>query len=81
MTRGVAELHPAAVWDCDECGVENYVRQIKHDMSGDDREWVKEKFGFTEFELQEKEFYQMPLVITCRQCGTQFDSVDIEDAE
>lgn len=29
----IVELHPAYVWDCDECGVENFERAIEGDLN------------------------------------------------
>ena len=26
--RGIAELHPAYLWDCDSCGEENFCRRM-----------------------------------------------------
>ena len=76
------ELHQAFVWDCDECGAENFCRCVTAELPDEDREAAYRQF-------MELEPYQplpdawrdftlttAPNSVTCRESGTAFETVD-----
>lgn len=77
MSERVAELIPAYVWTCDECGRDNFGRMTRLEpesidldnmpdhLDGDDiREWIAEG--------GEGEFLISPTSVTCQHCGVTF---------
>ncbi len=66
------ELHPAFVWDCDECGRQNFERAIIPPFqSKEDEQRARAILNIT----PEEGFPVMaPYVVTCRGCSTQFDT-------
>jgi len=73
MDRKV-ELHPAFVWDCDECGRENFVRAVVAEMSEEEEAEAKEYFGYEPWE--DGEFLRSPKTVQCEFCGAEFDTLD-----
>lgn len=82
--RTEVELHPAAMFDCPECGRENFTRMIRPAM---DREEVitdlmeKYEIDREEAEAQEGEFLMAPESVTCAFCNLAFPSKDDLDHE
>lgn len=66
------ELRPAFMWDCEECGRENFTRAIVPEMSVEDLAELKEDHGIEENETGE--FLMMPKRVTCPDCGNEFRS-------
>jgi len=66
------ELHPAFVWDCDECGRQNFERAIIPPFqSKADEERAREMLDIT----SEEGFPVIaPFNVSCRRCGTQFET-------
>jgi DNA-directed RNA polymerase subunit RPC12/RpoP len=74
-TQSQVELIPAYVWDCPECGRENFQRGIIAPITEEDRE---------EMVLEENavgHWTTIPNVVTCKHCGSAFDTVSYGDDE
>jgi uncharacterized Zn finger protein len=55
----VVDVHPAWVFDCPECGVENFARSVVTELSESDGD--------------EGEYYQTaPDLVECYECGTEY---------
>jgi hypothetical protein len=67
-----AMLHPAFVWDCDECGTENFVRTVRADLSAEELAEMKEDYDVEPWE--EGEFLTAPKHVSCKQCGHEFET-------
>lgn len=72
-----AELHPAYVWDCNQCGTENFERAITFEGSPQDLQYLKEEHGVQPWETGE--FRTVPLTVTCSQCGTIYKTADDDE--
>lgn len=73
-----AELHSAFVWDCDNCGRENFVRSVTVEMNPDDPEdaeliaIAREESGHLG---DVTGFWQMaPDDVTCQHCGAEYET-------
>ena len=67
-----ADLHPAWVWDCPDCGEENFARSMVYDMDSDEVQEMKEQHAIEE---DEHGFYQScPEEVECYSCGAVFDA-------
>jgi len=82
------ELAPAYVWDCDNCGRENFQRAISVRLDPKcehDAEMIREMSGLeADTEIPEHLFLSMttrPNRVTCKHCETQFEAVDSGDPE
>lgn len=66
------ELHPAFVWDCDECGRENFERAIIPPFQS----IAEERHAYEALGLTPGEGFPVvaPFTVLCRRCGTQFDT-------
>jgi len=65
-------LHPANVWDCDNCGRENLSRLIAMDFSKEDREALITRYGGNEEDWRIGEILCAPDEVTCSHCGATF---------
>lgn len=72
-------LHPAFVWDCEECGRENFCRAVRADCDEETLAFAKERIGVAPDE--EGEFLQAPTHVTCAHCGITFDAADDLDPD
>jgi hypothetical protein len=66
------ELHPAHVWDCDECGRENFCRGVVMEISEQDREAMIARYGGKEEDWQTGNIISAPDEVTCAHCGQTF---------
>ena len=66
------ELHPAFVWDCDECGRQNFERAIIPPFqSAEEEQHAREILNIT----PEEGFPVMaPCQVSCRLCGQVYDT-------
>lgn len=64
------ELHLAFVWDCDDCGRENFVRSIVGEFDEDAMKEMREEHGITAYECGE--WHTAPTSVTCQHCGSTF---------
>ena len=67
------ELHPAYIWDCDNCGRENVVRPMPAFLDRDDEEEMREELGVDPSE--QGVFLEVPGVVTCKFCNACYESV------
>lgn len=72
------ELRPAFVWYCDECGYENFDNGLIAEMSDAEKEELKEDGDIPEG--QDGEWVMMPNTVTCKECGTEYESVHYSEA-
>lgn len=80
MTTKV-ELHNAYVWDCDACGAENFVRAVTVEMTPEDVEAMKERYGGDDEEWQTGNWMSRPDDVTCSKCGAKFEVEEPEAPE
>ena len=67
-----AALHPAWVWDCPECGEENFARATVYDVSDEEIQDMRDRL---EMDDDESGFYQScPIEVECYSCGEVFDA-------
>jgi hypothetical protein len=83
-----AELHGAFVWDCDECGHENFVRGIESNLDEACARAVSvdlidvhfdavaepDETGYAESRHIITRVVLAPRHVTCRSCGRTFES-------
>ena len=72
------ELHPAFVWDCEDCGTENFVRAVS-DFAEDVQEKLREEYGVEDYETGS--WCMAPSSVTCKYCGSVFYALDGEADE
>jgi hypothetical protein len=77
-----AALSPAYVWDCDNCGRENWQRSITNVLDPDDPDDAEMIRGMTGREDGEEidpdEVYSIqtsPTNVTCKWCGSEYETV------
>lgn len=71
----IVELHQAFMWDCPECGRENFERAITAELTDQERIDLLRQMGEFIDELDENvhgEFVAAPCSVTCRFCDHQF---------
>lgn len=82
MTKHNARLLSAYVWDCDECGVENFERAIVAELTDEDREEMFREFHeldeWAELPENWRDFQMVtrPDGVTCKACGEVFEAED-----
>lgn len=87
MTRPlkIIELAPAYVWDCDECGRENFQRSVTTRLNPDDpddADVIRDLEGLGPDEEIDRDpnirrtVQHRPSRVTCRHCGAEFGAVD-----
>ena len=69
------DLDCAYVWDCDECGVENFVRAVVVEFTPDEVATQMEEYGGEEEDWQTGEWMTRPEQVTCGKCGATFETV------
>lgn len=68
-----AEMSPALVWDCEECGRENFQRCIIKDADPEEREGICDDLGLDpESEHVSVRVAHEPRTVTCRYCDTTY---------
>ncbi len=70
------ELRPAYIWDCDECGIENFERTIIipiEELTEEEREQFSEE-ELQEFLGEDGSFQSMPNNVTCSNCDTEYET-------
>lgn len=66
------ELHLAFVYDCDNCGKENFVRSIRIEADEDTMQELMEEHGVQPYEIGE--YQQAPTTVKCTFCGTEYNT-------
>lgn len=76
-------LSPAYVWDCEECGRENFQRAVSAALDPEDEgdaEVLREMHGLSPDELIPDVLagvmMMRPNTVTCRHCNTTFKAMD-----
>ncbi len=72
-------LHPAFIWDCDDCGRENIARSILGQFDEDELEEMREEFGIQPWEAGQ--WYSQPETVRCAFCGSGFEVESGDDDE
>lgn len=73
------ELHDAWVWDCDECGLENFEHSRRFEGSEEDLQELREEHGIGAWEAGK--FHSLPSAVQCRHCKTTFETTSHYDDE
>jgi hypothetical protein len=68
-----AELHPAYVWDCEDCGSENFQRAIVRSLTEDEQQEILEG---SELSATFVHCAGVPNNVICKVCGSKFVSID-----
>ena len=71
------ELRTAYAFDCDQCGRENFVRAVVHELSEDEKHEMAVEHG--EFGQQQGQWVTIPPVVKCCFCGACFSTADFRD--
>jgi hypothetical protein len=69
------ELHPAFVWDCDECGSQNFERAVIPPFQDEEEERMAREI--CDIAPDEGFPVMAPGHVTCRVCGHEFET-DVE---
>jgi len=64
------ELHQAFMWDCPECGLENFARSVRLELSPEEIEEMSENFGVAS--STDSRFSIIPENVTCKHCEKKF---------
>ena len=71
MITEIVDVHPAWVWDCPECGIENFARSVVSGMTAEEEEIMRETHDLDDSETG---FWQTaPLTVECFDCETEFE--------
>lgn len=70
--REKAELLPAHVWTCNECGTDQFERCIVPELTDEDRADLMQQLGIEVW--QEGTFLTHPTTVTCRNCQTVYET-------
>jgi hypothetical protein len=73
----MVELRPAYVWDCEECGRENFHRGLVPELSAEERYELLESHGLDAWEAGA--FVAMPERVICSYCGSTFQAAHFGD--
>lgn len=82
-----ARLLSAYVWDCDNCGTENFVRSIVAEMCDEDREEMFRHFHdldqWAELPANWRDFQMVtrPDEVTCCECEAKFEAEDDREGD
>lgn len=75
----VVELHPAHVWDCDECGRENFCRGVVVELSEEDKEAMIVQEGGVPEDWATGNWLTAPELVRCVHCGIEFRTRDFNE--
>ena len=70
----MVELHPAYMWDCPECGAENFERGVIVEMDEEGIQALRRDYGVED--AVTGDFMMAPEEVTCRKCGKEFTTED-----
>ena len=68
-------LQPAYVWYCPCCGQENFAKCDVVKFTEEQKDAIREAYG----ECNEDHFQVSPDTVCCKNCGSQFDSLDEDE--
>lgn len=69
------ELHQAFMWDCPECGRENFARAVTFPMTPEERAELEEEAGVNAGGC----WLAAPTEVNCAHCHHQFNTENPED--
>lgn len=72
MSNSKIELKPAYMWDCDNCGRENFTRGLVPELSQEELHELQEEYGIEQYDIGD--FVMMPLSVTCKFCNCCFNT-------
>lgn len=72
MSKIKAQMHPAYMWDCEECGGENFERAMRPCLSEEEIAELRDEHGVQPWE--EGELLTYPDSVTCRHCQSTFET-------
>jgi len=72
-----AQLNPAYMWDCDQCGTENFERAIVYEPTEEEMAEVMEDYEFDPWESSP--WTLMPETVKCKCCGTEYEAFGHEE--
>ena len=73
------ELRPAYVWDCEECGEENFARGLVPECAKEDMEFIKEELGIHPDD--DSGLVMMPVEVVCAFCKVRFITKHMRESE
>jgi len=65
------ELLPAMLWICPECGVDNFERMIREEISEEEENEILEELD--DPDVVSAENYLYPLDVKCKTCNEEFE--------
>ncbi len=71
MTEKI-EIHPAHFFDCNQCGVENFVRSVQPVLTAKEQEELRSEHGVQPWE--DGRYEAVPMTVECRNCGAKFET-------
>lgn len=84
MAEKVA-MHPAYMFDCPACGIENFVRAMNFPLNRDDEQEVERARRCLKLdeweEIPDGAFVTYPDRVRCGECGEEFDTVGWDEDE
>lgn len=72
--RPIVVLHPAYVWDCEDCGHENFARAIRYEAAPDEVDELRTEHGIQPWD--EGEWLCAPMQVRCSHCKKSYDTQD-----
>ena len=75
--KPTVELHSACVWDCDECGLENFERNRIFEASEEELAEMRDEHGVQPWE--DGEWTVRPTAVQCRHCKATFKTTEAEE--
>lgn len=67
------ELHPAYVWTCDHCGIDNFERGVVPTLSPEEESQVRSELGIPSDLPLDGIFQIAPAEVQCRDCNAEYD--------
>ena len=71
--KDIIELHPAFVYDCDNCGRENFVRAVRIEADEETMQELREEHGIEAYDVGD--WCQAPVTVKCAYCNTEYETV------
>ncbi len=72
MSKLAIELHLAFVFDCNECGRENFVRAVTCDFDDNTVAEMKEEYGIEAYDLGD--WQMQPTSVKCQFCKAEYST-------
>ena len=79
MIKQLVEMHLAYVWDCENCGTENFERAIVYEFSPDELAEIADEENP---ELSKTgNWMTHPARVKCKACNAEFEARHFRDAD